>query len=100
MANPNVNDVAVIGIHDAAAHTELPRAYVVAAPGVTRNEQSAQEIAEWMNSKVVYYKKLRGGVRFVDQIPKSAAGKILRRVLRDAAKAEDAKGASPVKAKL
>lgn len=72
----------------------------MAAPGVARDEQSAQEIADWLNSKVVYYKKLRGGVRFVDQIPKSAAGKILRRVLRDAAKVEDEKDASRVKAKL
>jgi acyl-coenzyme A synthetase/AMP-(fatty) acid ligase len=41
-------------------------------------------------------KKLRGGVRFIKEVPKSQAGKILRRVLREQAKKEDA----AVKAKL
>ena len=33
--------------------------------------------------KVAPYKKLRGGVRFVSQIPKSSTGKILHRIMRD-----------------
>ncbi|KAF2451492.1 hypothetical protein P171DRAFT_425992 [Karstenula rhodostoma CBS 690.94] len=35
------------------------------------------------------YKQLRGGVRFVDELPKNAVGKILRRELRNEAKAEE-----------
>ena len=96
MDNPKVNDVAVIGVDLKEEHTEAPRAYIVPATGVERNDASAQEIIKWMDGKVAYYKKLRGGVRFVDEIPKSAAGKILRRILKDKAKEEEKQG----KAKL
>ena len=92
MDNPQINDVAVIGVELRDEHTEAPRAYVVPAPGVQRTEAAAREIVTWMDGKVAYYKKLRGGVRFVDEIPKSAAGKILRRVLKDKAKEEEKSG--------
>jgi acyl-coenzyme A synthetase/AMP-(fatty) acid ligase len=39
-------------------------------------------------AKVVYYKQLKGGVQFVDAIPKSPSGKILRRLLRDRVRKE------------
>ena len=48
-------------------------------------------------SKVASHKRLRGGVRFVDEIPKSASGKILRRLLKIRAQEEEENG---VKAKL
>lgn len=99
MDNQNINDVAVIGVDLKEEHTEAPRAYIVPAPGVKRDEVTAQEIIKWMDGKVAYYKKLRGGVRFVDEIPKSAAGKILRRVLKDKAREEEKKKESG-KAKL
>jgi 4-coumarate--CoA ligase len=77
-----VDDVAVIGVQDEEQHTEVPRAYVVAAkPGA--GEQQAKEIVEWMKEKVASHKRLRGGVVFVEEIPKSASGKILRRVLKE-----------------
>jgi 4-coumarate--CoA ligase len=96
MDNQNINDVAVIGVDLKDEHTEAPRAYVVPAPGVKRDAAAAAEIVKWMDEKVAYYKKLRGGVRFVDEIPKIAAGKILRRVLKDKAREEEKSG----KAKL
>lgn len=43
-----------------------------------------EEIKTWLKSRVASYKQLRGGIKFVEHIPKSASGKILRRVLRDA----------------
>ncbi|GAB1217080.1 hypothetical protein ATERTT37_006303 [Aspergillus terreus] len=51
-------------------------------------EQEASNIAEWLSGKVAYHKKLRGGVHFIDQTPKSATGKVLRRVLKEQAKKE------------
>ena len=95
-AHPNVNDVAVIGVYDKEQASELPRAYIVPANGLGTGKKEAKEIIEWMNQKVANHKKLRGGVRFVDVIPKSVSGKILRRVLKEQALKEE----TAAKAKL
>ena len=97
MDHPGINDVAVIGVQDDEQHTEVPRAYVVAADGMN-NDEDAAEIVKWLGGKVANHKRLRGGVRFIDEVPKSASGKILRRLLKDKAKQEDAQ--SGKKAKL
>ena len=56
---------------------ELPKAYVV-----RRGDVMSEELKQFVASKVPPEKKLRGGVEFVEKIPKSASGKILRRLLR------------------
>jgi 4-coumarate--CoA ligase len=81
-----VADVAVIGVYSDERATELTRAYVVAAAGYTGDEQLGERLQKWLNERVAPHKKLRGGVRFVEAIPKSNAGKILRRVLVEQAK--------------
>jgi 4-coumarate--CoA ligase len=78
VSHPKVLDVAVIGIPDVEAG-ELPKAFVVAAPGV---ELNAEELQEYVAEHVSSYKRIRL-VEFVDEIPKSPSGKILRRLLRD-----------------
>ncbi|KAK5056546.1 hypothetical protein LTR84_012077 [Exophiala bonariae] len=88
MDHPDIDDVAVIGVNDEEQHTEVPRAYVVAANG-KNSEKDAEAIVKWLDDKVASHKKLRGGVRFIDEVPKSAAGKILRRLLKDKAKQEE-----------
>jgi 4-coumarate--CoA ligase len=90
LAHPAVNDVAVIGVYNREKVTELPRAYVVAAQGFTCGAALETEICDWLAKKVAPYKRLRGGIRFVDAIPKSNAGKVLRRVLSEQAKREEA----------
>ncbi|OCK84129.1 4-coumarate-CoA ligase-like protein [Lepidopterella palustris CBS 459.81] len=95
-AHSHVDDVAVIGVYNKDQATEVPRAYVVPASGISKGEKEASEIVVWMNEKVASHKRLRGGVRFVDEIPKSVSGKILRRLLK--AKAEEEE--KEVKAKL
>ena len=72
-------------MHDPARASEVPRAYIVPAPGVQGDAARAREIAEWLAGRVAAHKRLRGGVRFVDEIPKSPSGKILRRVLKERA---------------
>lgn len=37
---------------------------------------------EWLAARVAAHKKLRGGVKFIDEIPRSASGEILRRILK------------------
>lgn len=93
---PLVEDVAVIGIYQEEEHTEAPRAYVVPASGHSPSDELAKDIQSFLNERVAYYKKLRAGVRFVDAVPKSQAGKILRRVLKGMAEEETKK----IKAKL
>ena len=60
------------------------------------NRSSGQQAGA---ARVAPHKKLRGGVHFVAEIPKSASGKILRRVLKDQAVREQ-KESNKVKAKL
>lgn len=92
ISHPTVNDVAVIGIYNRDQATEVPRAYIVPKPGVEGSPKMADDIMQWFQAKVANHKRLRGGVRFVDEVPKSASGKILRRLLKIKAQEEEEKG--------
>jgi len=91
-SHPDIDDVGVIGVYSIEQATELPRAYVVPKKGVEANKELEKKIMNWLAGKVAGHKKLRGGVRFLDAIPKSASGKILRRVLKERAGRENGKG--------
>lgn len=82
-----VNDVAVIPKPD-DEHGELPRAYVVLKDSTSENDETREQIYEWVKERVAPYKRIDGGLVFTDNIPKSASGKILRRLLRDALRKE------------
>jgi len=80
LTHPAVADAAVIGRPDEAAG-EIPVGFVVLRPGV---EATAADISDFVAGQVSHYKQLRH-IEFIDAIPKSASGKILRRMLRDPA---------------
>ncbi|XP_075224492.1 luciferin 4-monooxygenase-like isoform X2 [Lycorma delicatula] len=79
---PEVKDVAVIGLPDEISG-ELPLAFVVKQPD---SDISENDIIKFVASKVSPQKRLKGGVKFIDAIPKNPSGKILRRLLRDSLK--------------
>ena len=88
LSHPQIVDAAVIGVQFSAHEGQLPRAYVVRRPGPDGSSLNEDDVKWFMKGKLAQYKRLDGGVRFVDAIPKSAAGKILKRLLRDEAKRE------------
>lgn len=82
LGHPAVADVAVVGIPSGKAGSELPRAYIKVKEDNRANHKTADDIVEFVRSKVAPYKQLRGGVHFIDAIPRNPSGKILRRELK------------------
>jgi acyl-CoA synthetase (AMP-forming)/AMP-acid ligase II len=74
LGHPAVADAAVVPLPDDEAG-QIPKAFIVLKSPVT-----ADELMAYVADRVAPYKKVRR-VEFIDQIPKSASGKILRRVL-------------------
>ncbi|KAH7383414.1 4-coumarate-CoA ligase [Cadophora sp. MPI-SDFR-AT-0126] len=91
-----VADCAVIPVPDDAAG-EVPKAFVVksSSVGLEDNDKAvARDIQKYVEDHKARHKWLKGGVEFIDVVPKSPSGKILRRLLRDKEKeARRAKGA-------
>ncbi|BAN02139.1 AMP-binding protein [Ilumatobacter coccineus] len=77
ITHPKVADVAVIGVPDDEAG-EVPKAFVSAVPGETI---TLDEIQALVSEHLVSYKQIQQ-LEVVEAIPKSAAGKILRKELR------------------
>jgi len=108
LAHPSVFDSGVVGIPDEYSG-EQPLAFIVleakaaarAAQDPRERELLRQSVAKHVSDHKVRYKWLDGGIEFVDAIPKNPSGKILRRVLREQAKAlTSPKKPSAIEAKL
>ena len=82
-------DAAVIGVQG-DDHEEIPKAFVVAAPDSGLTEE---DVKAFVAENVAPYKKVRR-VEFIDQIPKSTSGKILRKDLRARETAREAERAA------
>ncbi|KAH7405805.1 4-coumarate-CoA ligase [Phaeosphaeria sp. MPI-PUGE-AT-0046c] len=98
---PGVADVAVLGVKNKGGDSEMVRAYVVRKEGWSEgainagNDEektiSQEDVKRWVEGRLAKYKWLEGGVRFLDSLPKTASGKILKRVLREGEAREGAK---------
>lgn len=91
LTDPAIIDVAVVGVDFQDGRGELPRAYVVLDP-VMADQVKDEEIQEYLNSRLANYKALAGGVRRLQEIPRSTSGKILKKILREQAKKEMEEG--------
>ena len=89
LGHPTVEDTAVTSIGDDYSG-ERPKAYVVLKPEAKNKDLAAlgRQLIEYVKERKVRYKWIVQ-VEFMDEIPKSASGKILRRVLKDMEKNPD-----------
>ncbi|KAJ5688450.1 hypothetical protein N7536_011069 [Penicillium majusculum] len=98
--HPLVKEAAVHGVWSERNATDLLRAYIVSEKPLAKagrdTEEAARSVAEFVASQVAGYKQLKGGVVFVDSLPKSPTGKLLRRLLKDI----DDTGSIPLQSKL
>ena len=85
LTHDSIGDAAVIQVPDDESG-ELPLAYIVLKESEVAKGLTESDIYEWVKERVSPYKRLDGGIVFRESIPKSASGKILRRILRDEVK--------------
>ncbi|SDY40048.1 Acyl-CoA synthetase (AMP-forming)/AMP-acid ligase II [Modestobacter sp. DSM 44400] len=78
LGHPEIADAAVIGVLERDSGEELPKAFVVRVPG---SELTGDGVKSFIAERVAPHKKIRL-VEFIDAVPKSAAGKILRKDLK------------------
>ncbi|KAK9761078.1 hypothetical protein K7432_014279 [Basidiobolus ranarum] len=77
-----ISEAAVIGLYSEEQQTDLPCACVVLKDTYDAQPELANQITDYVDSRVTDYKRLRAGVVFVKEIPRNSHGKILRRVLQ------------------
>ena len=82
LTHPSIADAAVTGLSSEFTGQERVRAYVTLKPE-SKSKVSERDVVQWIEGRVAKHKRLTGGVVFVDAVPKSPSGKILRKVLRE-----------------
>ena len=89
LKHEDVVDAAVCSVYDDAEATELPVAYVSLSEAILKDISEGSKdlrrvldgVRSWVDGQVAGYKKLRGGVHHLQELPKTPSGKILRREL-------------------
>ncbi|KAJ9604490.1 hypothetical protein H2200_011326 [Cladophialophora chaetospira] len=97
LEHEGVADAAAVGI---TLHgEELPRAYVVLQEQA-RGKTTEEDIKAFVAGKVARHKRLVGGVKFIDEVPKLASGKIVRKLMKEWAKRDAKEVEGTVRARL
>ncbi|KAG9966462.1 acetyl-CoA synthetase-like protein, partial [Aureobasidium melanogenum] len=79
--HPSVADAAVVGnLHQ---ETEVPRAFIALCPGVEASQKTAEDIQGYVKQRVSDHKQLRGGVVFIESVPRLLSGKVWRAKLKE-----------------
>ncbi|KAL5362691.1 hypothetical protein BJX96DRAFT_106345 [Aspergillus floccosus] len=78
LQHPGIEDAAVTGVTSRDGSTEVPRAFIVRAKGAAGSRLTAEEIYMFSRRRLASYKALDGGIIFVEEIPRTASGKIQR----------------------
>lgn len=87
LSHPLVAEAAVIGVTTNSPDEEVPRAYVVLIAEFDTSV-AGEDIVEFAAERLARYKRLSGGVKIVKELPKTAVGKVQKRVLIEQARAE------------
>jgi acyl-coenzyme A synthetase/AMP-(fatty) acid ligase len=83
---PGVADAAVLGVplqEEDGTCAQVPRALVVMRPGAETAEDTLQLIQQFVADKLEDHQKLRGGVQFVEALPRHVSGKLARDKLHE-----------------
>lgn len=79
--HPSIADAAVAGVK--AGDTEFPRAFVALRPGIENCRSMADGIQDYIKQRLSDHKQLRGGVIFVETVPRLLSGKLWRAKLEE-----------------
>ncbi len=82
LRHPAVRMAAVVGVPD-AVRTEIVKAFVVVQPGVEAGDALVRELQQHVRTRLAAHEYPRA-IAFVESLPMTATGKIIRRALRDA----------------
>ena len=105
LQHPLVADAGVCGLWDEKRQTELPAGYVCLAQsilveGEKEKEKALEDIKRFVHERVAPYKKLRGGLFCLEQLPKNKSGKLMRKQLPEQLKEEEKRKQQLGKARL
>ena len=86
LSHPAVRLAAAVGKPD-AVRTEIVKAYIVLAEGFAPSDALAAEIRDWVKRRLSMHEYPRE-IAFIDDLPMTTTGKVVRRLLRERAAAE------------